>query len=181
METGLVRRHLVQIIALAVAVGVVVALGVMALRPGSTSRRGDVPPITARTAATPDPRVDEVKAAARRFVVALWDSAKTGDPAAVRALAEAGTQAEGNSLVAATISKTDRHNFAASRVDFDETSWQVSVLEEHAAVDVSYRLYGHDAEWPSLRPRETDRETPAYPAHFQMERVGQTWLITQFN
>jgi hypothetical protein len=181
METGLVRRHLVQIIALAVAVGVVVALGVMALRPRSTSRRGDVPPITARTAATPDPRVNEVKAAARRFIEAFWASARTGDPALVRSLTELGTQAEGNALVNATISRSSQANFLAERVDFDDTSWQVTTSAQRATVGVFYRLFGHDGDWPSLRPQDSDHETRTLHADLQMEIVGRKWLITKYN
>jgi hypothetical protein len=38
-------------------------------------------------------------------------------------------------------------------------------------------LYGHDADWPSLRPREPDHETTIYQSQFEMEQVRSTWLI----
>lgn len=178
-----VRRHLPQVAALAAAVFILAGVGAAALRVAGTPQPGNAtrPPVTARTSATPDPRVDEVKAVARRFIEALWESARTGDPSAVRALTEAGTPAEGTSLVAATISRSSGHNFMASRVDFDETRWRIDLLYQHASVKVSYRLYGHDAEWPSLRPLDADRETPAYPGAFQMDLVGQRWLVAKFN
>jgi hypothetical protein len=183
LGTAFVRRHLPQVAALAAAVFIVAGVGVAALRVAGTPRSANVtrPPVTARTVATPDPRVDEVKAVARRFIEALWESARTGDATAVRALTEAGTPAEGNSLVAATISRSSRRNFIASRVDVDETSWRISLLLDHATVNVAYRLYGHDAEWPTLRPLDADRETPAYPGVFQMDLVGQRWLVAKFN
>jgi hypothetical protein len=178
-----VRRHLVQVAALTVAVGVVLVLGLMALRPSGGSKGAGVvrPSAVARATATADARVDEVKAVARRFVVALWESAKTGDTSAVHTLTEPDTQGDGNAGVAATISKGDHHNFMASRIDFDEASWRIDLLTEHATVDVSYRLYGHDAEWPGLKAREPDHETPAYPADLQFELVGHKWLVTKFN
>jgi hypothetical protein len=44
-------------------------------------------------------------------------------------------------------------------------------------VRVAFKLYGHDADWPSLRPREPDHETTTYSSSFEMELVGQKWLI----
>src|ERR1700704_4231973 len=99
---GFIRRHLVQIAALTVAVVAVAVLAVVALRPsGGGSGAGAVrSPVTSQPTATPDPRVDEVKAVARAFVKAYWDSAKTWNVDAVRALTESDTQGEGNALVA---------------------------------------------------------------------------------
>ena len=168
--------------ALAAAVFIVAGVGVAALRAVGTPGSGHAtrPPATAQTAATPDPRVDEVKAVARRFIEALWESAKTGDTSAVDLLSEPDTEAYGNAGVAATISKSAHHNFMASRVEIEETSWRIDLVVDQATVDVSYRLFGHDADWPSLRPREPDHETTAYPAELEMQLLASKWLVTKF-
>jgi hypothetical protein len=176
---GFVRRHLVQIAALTVAVVAVAVLAVVALRP---SRGGGAAgtvrsPVTSRPTATPDPRVDEVKAVARRYLEAFWESAKTGDTSAVDALTEKDSQAYGNAAVAARISKEDHRTFAASRVDVDETTWRIDISATRATVHVAYRLYGHDADWPSLRPQGRDRLTSAYSLNFEMQMVAAQWII----
>src|SRR3982074_2258848 len=119
---GFVRRHLVQIAALTGAVGAVAVLAVVAFRPwgGSGGAGAARSPVTSRATATADPRVDEVKAVARRDLEAFWESAKTGDTAAVDALTEKDSQAYGNAAIAAEISKDAHHNFIASRIDFSE-------------------------------------------------------------
>jgi len=175
------RRHPAQVAALTLAVGVVVVLGVMALRPSGGSRAvGGVVRPSAVATVTADPRVEVVKDVARRFIQAFWESAKTGDPEPVRALTEKGTQAEGNALVNATISKAG-HNFMAERVDIDEASWQLDVLTDVASATVLYKLYGRDSDWPSLRPLEHEHETKAIQAKLDMELVGTTWLVTKSN
>jgi hypothetical protein len=121
--------------------------------------------------------VDEVKAVARRYLEAFWESAKTGDTSAVDALTEKDSQAYGNAAIAAEISKDAHHNFIASRIDLDEKTWRVDVLSQHASVAIAFRLFGHDADWPSLQVRETDHETAPYQAKFDLEMVGQKWLI----
>jgi hypothetical protein len=176
---GFVRRHLVQIAALTVAVGAVAVLAVVAFRPsgGSGGAGAARSPVTSRASATPDPRVDEVKAVARRYLEAFWESAKTGDTSAVHTLTVPDSQADGNAGTAATISKGAGHNFVVQRIDFDERSWVLNVSSDHATVAVAIRLYGHDADWPSLRPREPDHETTIYQSQFEMEQVRSTWLI----
>jgi hypothetical protein len=176
---GFVRRHLVQIAALTVAVVAVAVLAVVAFRPsGGGSGAGAVrSPVTSRPTATADPRVDQVKAVARRYLEAFWESAKTGNTSAVDALTEKDSQAYGNADIAGTISKTEHHNFAASRIDIDESAWNINISSTHATVSLSFKLYGHDADWPSLRAREPDHETTSYSANYQMELVGQKWLI----
>jgi hypothetical protein len=178
---GFVRRHLVQIAALTVAVVAVAVLAVLAFRPSGGGPDAGVvrSPVTSRPVATPDPRVDEVKAVARRYLEAFWESAKTGDTSAVDALTEKDSQAYSNAAVAARISKSAHHNFVAVRIDLDEAHWTTDVSSEHATVTVMYRLFGHDADWPSLRAREPDHETTSYPSTFQMERVGEKWVIYQ--
>jgi hypothetical protein len=180
---GFVRRHLMQIAALTVAVGAVAVLAVVAFRPsgGSGGAGAAKSPVTSRATATADPRVDEVKAVARRYLEAFWESAKTGDTSAVDALTEKDSQAYGNAANAATIGKSDHRTFAASRVDVDESTWRVDLTTTQATVHLAYRLYGHDADWPSLQPRGPDRETPVYPMEFQMELVREWWLIYKVN
>ncbi len=176
---GFVRRHLVQIAALTVAMVAVAVLAAVAFRPsGGGSGAGAVhAPVTSRPTATPDPRVDEVKAVARRYLEAYWESAKTGDTSAVHTLTQPDTQADGNAGIAATISRSAHHNFIAERIDLDESSWRVQLSSVHATVAVAIRLYGHDADWPSLRAREPDHETGIYQARFEMEHATTTWLI----
>ena len=178
-----VRRYLVQIVAVTVAVAGVVVLGVFAFRPsGGSGGSGAVrSPVTSVTTATPDPRVDEVKAVARKFVEAYWESAKTGDTAAVDALTEAGSQAYGNAAVAATLSKTEHHNFVVKRLDIDDNGWKVDLTLTRASVDLTYRAYGHEADWPSLAPREPDRETQSVVDRFELEWVGSRWLVSKYN
>ena len=174
-----VRRYLVQIVAVTVAVAGVVVLGVFAFRPsGGSGGLGVVrSPVTAVTTATPDPRVDEVKAVARKYLEAFWASAKTGDTAAVDALTEKDSEAYSNAAVAARISKSAHHNFVAARIDVDEAHWSVALSAQHATVTAIYRLFGHDAEWPSLQAREPDHETTSYQYSFEMELIGHTWVI----
>ena len=174
-----VRRYAVQIAAVTVAVVGVVVIGVLAFRPSGGSGGSAVvrSPVTARSTATPDPRVDEVKAVARKYLEADWESAKTGDTSAVDALTEKDSRAYGNAATAASISKDEHHNFMAQRIDIDEGAWTVDLLSARATVTVTFRLFGHDADWPSLRAREPDHETAAYLMKFEMEVVGKSWLI----
>lgn len=166
-----------QIAAVTVTLVALVALAVLAFRP-SAGRGGLVhSPVVARATATADPRVGEVKAVARAYLLAFWESAKTGDTSAVDALTEKDSQAYGNAAMGAYISKSEHHNFVALRVDVDDSAWTVQPLSDSATVDVAFRLFGHDADWPSLRPRETDHETTIYRTELKMEKVGQAWLI----
>ncbi|MDB5064970.1 MAG: hypothetical protein JWM18_1404 [Chloroflexi bacterium] len=180
---GFVRRHLVQIAALTVAVVAVAVLAVVAFRPsGGGPGVGAVrSPVTSQPTATADPRVDEVKAVARAFVKAYWDSAKTGDTSSVDRLTERDSQAYGNAAIAATLSKTEHHNFIATRLDIDEGAWHVDIASTQASVRITYRLYGHDAEWPTLAPREPERETQSVVDSFTLEVVGSRWLVKQYN
>jgi hypothetical protein len=163
---GFVRRHLVQIAALTVAVVAVAVLAVVAFRPsgGGPGAGALRSPVTSQPTATVDPRADEVKTVARRYLEAFWESAKTGDTRAVDALTEKDSQAYGNAAIAAEISKSAHHNFIVSRIDIDDSTWMVDVLSDHATAAVAFRLFGHDADWPSLRRREADHETTPYQA-----------------
>ncbi len=161
---GFVRRHLVQIAALTVALAAVAVLAVVAFRPSGGRDAGAVhAPVTSRPTATADPRVDEVKAVARRYLEAFWESAKTGDTSAVDALTEKDSQAYSNAAVAARISKSANHNFIAETDGVRRGSLgDRAVVRRTQLLLRAYRLVGHDADWPSLRPREPDHETTAY-------------------
>src|SRR5207302_9301785 len=136
---------------------------------------------TPRASATPDPRVEQVKAVAREFVRALWDSAKSGDAAVVERFVESGTQAAGNADVLATNSREGHHNFITSRVDFIENAWIIDVVSQHAHVEVAYTLFGHDADWPSLAPRESDHQSKIVSDRIDLEFVQSQWLVYRFN
>jgi hypothetical protein len=176
---GFVRRHLVQIAALTVAVVAVAVLAVVAFRPsgGGPGAGALRSPVTSQPTATVDPRADEVKTVARRYLEAFWESAKTGDTRAVDALTEKDSQAYGNAALAARISKEDHHTFAASSVNVDEATWRIDMSATLATVHVAYRLYGHDADWPGLHPQGPDRLTSAYAVNFQMRMVEARWII----
>jgi hypothetical protein len=183
MRPPFVRRYAVQIAAVTVAVVGVVVLAVFAFRPSGGGGGSAVvkSPVTARGTATPDPRVDEVKAVARKYLEAFWDSAKTGDTSAVDALTEKDSQAYGRAALNARISKDDRHNFVASRIDIDESSWAVQVTSTKATVAVAFRMFGHDADWPSLVAREADHETKTLQSNLEMDAIGPRWLVFSFS
>jgi hypothetical protein len=172
-----------QIAGLLVACGVIAGLAVLAFARGASPPRpvSPRPTASARATATPDPRVAEVEAAARRYVQALQDSAKTGDPAPVDALVVPGSQAAGLAGIAASFSRTEKYNFIVDRVDFDAASWIAQVNTTTATVSFRYSLHGHDADWPSLRPRETDHESQPLSASYQFELHEGSWLIAHID
>ena len=176
------RRHAWQIGGLMVAVGAIVVLGILAFGRGDNARAIRTtghPTGTPRATATADLRVAEVQAAARRYVEALERSAASGDAAQVDRLVVPGTQAAGNAGIAASFSRDNHYNFIASRIDYDEPSWEVSVNQASATARLRYSLFGHTADWPSLRPRESDHETNAFQMELEFELHGGAWLVTR--
>jgi hypothetical protein len=177
-----VRRYGWQIGGLGVAVAAVVALGLLAFGCGSS---GGTPPravspsasASVRASATADPRVAEVEAAARRYVQALQESAKSGDPSPVNALVVPGSQAAGNAGVASNFSRDNHYAFIASRVDFAAVA--ATVNRTTATAKVTYALYGHTADWPSLTPRESDHETGSFDLSLDLELRGSQWLVSR--
>jgi hypothetical protein len=174
------RRFGWQIGGLCIAIGAIVALAVLVFARGPSGapavHRASASPTT-RATPTADARVLAVEAAARRYVEAVEESARSGDPAPVDALVVPGSQAEGNAGVAADISRQDHQNFIASRIDFDERSWSVSVAETVATVTFRYAAFGHAASWPSLRPREADHETREVGMTLEFELRDGLWLV----
>jgi hypothetical protein len=171
----------VQIAGLLVACGLIAGLAVLAFGRGASPPR-PVPPrasASARATATPDPRVAEVEAAARRYIEAVEQSARTGDPSEVDQLVVPGSQAEGNAAITADFSRENHYNFIATRIDVDPASTHVTVLSTSASAIVQYVLFGHDADWPSLRPRETDHSTKPVTLHLEFELRADKWLIAQ--
>jgi len=180
---GFLRRNWVQVAGVATGLALVSVLAVVAFRPSATVvvKGTAVHSTTRRSAqATPDPR-EQVKTVARAFIQAFWDSAKTGKPDAADSFVEPDTQAGGAAGINVVDSVQGHENFMASRVDFIDTSWQVQLAIRHAHVEVDYRLFGHEADWPSRSPRESDHETKVIHYKFDMELVGDKWLIYQFN
>jgi hypothetical protein len=177
-----VRRYGWQIGGLGVAAMAVVGLGMLAFGCGS----GAQPPPHAvspsaspsvRASATVDPRVAEVEAAARRYVQALQESAKSGNPTPVNNLVVPGSQAAGNAGVASSFSKDNHYAFIASRVDFG--SVVAAVNQDTATAKITYALYGHTADWPSLAPRESDHETASFDLSLELDLRGSQWLVSR--
>jgi FAD/FMN-containing dehydrogenase len=160
-----------------VAVGAVVALGVLAFACG-----GSAPPkvsptatATARVTATADPRMADVEAAVRRYVQALADAMRTGESAELSRLAVQGSQAEGNAGVIAGIIRTNHKAFVTERVVVSALSAQVNLAS--AVVTVDYHFTGYDVEWPSMaRLSESDRTIDAHST-IEMTLVSDAWLV----
>lgn len=171
-----------QIGGLGVALAAVVVLGMLAFGCGSSSPTHPVTPhasVSAHASATADPRVAEVEAAARRYIEAVEQSAKTGDASEVDKLVVPGSQAEGNAGIASSFSQSNHYNFISTRIDYDSSSWQTDVAASTATVDVKYALFGHNADWPSLTPREPDHEIQPVSLHLVFELRGGQWLLSQ--
>ena len=177
------RRFGWQIGGLSIAIGALVVLGILVVAHGPTAavsaRHGGLPTASARATATPDPRVAAVEAAARRYVEAVEASARTGDPAAVDALVIPGSQAEGNAGITADFSRENHFNFISTRIDFDESSWSVSVSDSSATATFRYTVFGHSASWPSLQARETDHESSGVTMNLDFELRSGAWLVTR--
>ena len=175
------RRFAWQIGGLGVGVGACVALGVLAFGCGSSApvRATATASPTPRPTATADPRVAQVEAAARQYIQAVEDSARTGSAAQVDALVVPDSQAAGNAGVVANLSRANHYNFIASRVDYDDSSWHVTLLTDTATLVVRYSLYGHLADWPSLTPREPDHETSAVQLQLEFALRDGQWLVSR--
>ena len=173
------RRFGWQISGISVAVAAVVVLGLLAFGCGSGTKVVGTPvaKVTARPTPTVDGRVADVEAAARRYVEALEASAKTGDASAVDALVVAGSQAEGNAGILADFSRENHYNFIAGRVDYDPSSWQVSVGGATATAVFQFELFGHNADWPSLRAREADHESHSVQMNLEFQLEDGKWLV----
>lgn len=173
------RRFGWQISGISVAVAAVVVLGLLAFGCGSGSRVVGVsaPKVTPRPTPTADPRVAAVEAAARRYVQALEDSAKSGNPSAVDALVVPGSQAAGNAGIASSFSRDNHYVFVAATIGYAE--WRTTVNDTSADVAFQYTLFGHAADWPSLKPREPDRTNGPISLSLEFELHGDTWLVSR--
>jgi hypothetical protein len=125
--------------------------------------------------------VEQVKAVVRTFVMAEVRSAATGDSSQLNQLTTPGSQAQGNAGASAAFSRDAHHNFLASRIDIRERSWMVGVFTDRATATIVYALYGHDADWPSLRPRELDHETSDFRQILSMELANGTWSVSELH
>ncbi len=90
-----------------------------------------------------------------------------------------GSQAAGNAGITADFSRVNHYNFMTSRIDYDEGSWSTTVATTEATATVSYSLFGHTADWPSLRAREQDHETAKVQIHLTFELRSGAWLVAQ--
>jgi len=174
------RRFAWQIGGIAVALGAVLALGILVFACGSPATVHLSPATTTpRPSPTADPRIAEVEAAAKRYVEAVEQSAKTGSATMVDQLVVHGSQAEGNAGITADFSRENHYNFMSNRIDFVNSSWQVTVNSSTASVSVQYSVFGHDADWPSLRPRESDHESAPVRLTLELEYQSGQWLVAQ--
>jgi hypothetical protein len=174
------RRFGWQIGGLSVALLAVLGLGMLAFGCGSPQAPAHVrasATVGPRVTATADPRVVQVEDAARRYVQALQDAAKSGDPGGVDALVVPGSEAEGNAGIASSFSRDNHYAFIAARIDYG--AWQVTVDSTTANVTLHYTLYGHTADWPSLRPREADRTMNPVTLKLELEFHGSAWLVSR--
>jgi len=130
--------------------------------------------------ATADPNTARVTTAAEAFLQAEIASAQSGDiHGADRytvpggpALAFAGNSAE----ITADLGKT----FVPARINIAPPV-SVVVNTPHATVDLSYSLYGHEVEWPSLRAVEADHTRGPLSLQVELLRQGDTWLVYSFS
>jgi hypothetical protein len=174
-----VRRFAWQIGGMGVAVGAVAVLGVLAFGCGGGGQpapRATASP-SVRATATPDPRIAVVEAAVRRYVQALQDSARAGDPAPVNALVVPGSQAAGNAGVASSFSRDNHYAFISSRIEF--SSVKANISTSTATATATYSLYGHTADWPSLTPREADHESARFDLALELELRDNVWLVSR--
>lgn len=177
---ALLRRLWLPLASLGVVAALMATMAVLAFRPSRVHpvAHASAPP---HPTPTPDPRVEEVKSAVRTFIQAFWDSAKTGNPDPVDALTVPDSQAAGNAGIPNAFDRMEHHNFMAAYIEYMPGSWMVSLTDGKAEVSVSYRLYGHDAEWPSLHPREPDHFTGVLTDHLEIVFEHGRWLVNKVN
>lgn len=159
-----------------VLVGLVVVLGVVAFR---TTGKPTAKPVavTATPSPTADASADEVKTFIREYIAAEEKSAATGDATPLDAFTVPGSQAAGNEGILVRDSRDFHTNFMASRIDYIDASWKIDAFATSASASCEFRLFGHDAQWPSLQPTGPDRETQVWSRHFELVKTGGKWLI----
>jgi hypothetical protein len=150
----------------------VLAFGRGASPPRPVSPRASA---SARVTATPDARVGEVEAAARRYVQALATAMKTGTPDELDSLSVPGSQAAGNAGASAHIVQGTSRCFVTANVDFKSVSAALAGTVA-ATASVSYALTGYDADWPSLRQLGSSRTVQATHT-LELQLVQGQWLV----
>ena len=161
----------------------VVALATMAVMTGcGNAAAAQVATGTPRPTATPTPTpVDDVTAIrtlVRRFMDDFAKSAETGDLHAVETYAVPGSQASAVVVDNGEISRDQRNNFMASRVEIDERSWTVSVTGTQATTAFSFRAFGHDAHWPDLKSMNADYWGPSQNYVIHLIKRDDQWLFS---
>jgi hypothetical protein len=170
------RRHGWQIGGLTIAIGAIVALGILVLAHGTTpvARHHALPSATASVTPTADPRVAEVEAAARRYVEALNNAMKTGSPDELDSLSVPGSQAEGNAGASAHVVHNRGLAFVVTEVTFQAITAEAT--DSAATATLDYTIVGFDAAWPSLQPRGSSQQIRRH-AVFDFTRDGSAWLV----
>jgi hypothetical protein len=171
------RRFGWQIGGVVTALGIVVALGVLAFGCGSASPRPSPSRTVASTpnaTATSDPRVAEVQAAARRYIQALDNAMKTGSPQELNSLSVPGSQAQGNAGVPAHIVRDTGKTFVVTALIVEHTA--VDLSSTTALVTVDYSTEGYDAKWPSLTPLGVPR-TLRHHEVLELDSSQGQWLV----
>lgn len=172
------RRFGWQIGGLTIAIGAVVALGILvfARSPANApAQHTALPTASARTTATPDARVAAVEAAARRYVEALATSMRTGSPDELDSLSVPGSQAEGNAGITAHVVHDASKAFVVTKLDV--TSLSIDMLgSTDATATITYALTGYDAAWPSLNEIAAQRRIEAQ-RKLELTLLTGQWLV----
>ena len=154
------RRHWLQLAALTLVAGALVVLWLVGGRSGSSASGGGGAGGTsvsgkATPSPTEDPRIEQVREAARAYVQALDTALQTGSPAGADALTVDGSQARGLAGNPAAIARGTHKTFVVTERAYQ--SLDVHVLTTAATAIVSYDDHGYDAAWPSLQRAGPDR------------------------
>jgi len=130
--------------------------------------------------ATADPNTAQVTTAAEAFLDAEIASAQSGDIHAADRYTVPGGPAFAFAGNSAEITADLRRTFVPERINIAPPV-SVVVSAPHAKVDLSYSLYGHEVEWPSLRAVEADHTRGPLSLQVELLRQGDTWLVYSFS
>ena len=176
------RRYWIQLAAVCVVVGGLVALWVVGSRGGSGSGASGVvqptrtPAVTVAASAspTPDPAEAAVRAAATNYVAAIDRALISGTADELDSLTVAGSQARGDAGSPVRVTHQGHKTFVETSRSF--LAVDVSVAADRASVVLSYDETGYDASWPALQRLAPNRTVHAQQT-LQMTLVGAEWLV----
>jgi len=171
------RRFAWQIGGIAVALGAVLALGILVFACGSptTVHLSPAATSTPRPSPTVDPRVAEVEAAATRYVEALDNAMKTGSPQELDSLSVPGSQAQGNAGISAHVLRNTSKTFVVTSVSY--RSIHVDLGSASAVATLDYSITGFDAAWPSLKALAAPTTVSEHQT-FEFDLQGGVWLVS---